>query len=147
MWCFLRFFFPKQNIFLSAAIILPSSLTSIFIPCESPLTSRFIYLFLVKLIESCCRPVAFWQKNYDKTKVIWMPCYCTSNYSASRERSSKALKIQTPFFLQFVKLLRSLVHCSISVFTDKILKYDDVHMHFKSSFKALMDHLKEFACK
>lgn len=39
------------------------------------------------------------------------------------------------------------MHCSISVFSDKILKYDDAHMHFKSSCKALMEHLKDFECK
>lgn len=79
-----------------------------------------------------------------------MPSYCIPNYSASRKWSSKALKTQTPFsffFLQFVKLLRSLMHCSIFVFSDKTLKYDDAHMHFRSSFKALMEHLRDFGCK
>lgn len=39
------------------------------------------------------------------------------------------------------------MHCSISVFSDKTLKYDDAHIHFRSSFKALMEHLKDFVCK
>lgn len=39
------------------------------------------------------------------------------------------------------------MHCSISVFSGKIIKYDDAYMHFKSTFKALMEHLKGFVCK
>lgn len=87
-----------------------------------------------------CSFSSIWQKNYDKAKAIWIPCYCTPNYFASRERSSKAVQTRTIFFLQFMKLLRSFVQCSVSVFSDKIIKYDDAHMNFKSSFKALMEH-------
>lgn len=39
------------------------------------------------------------------------------------------------------------MHCSIFVFSDKILKYDDAHMHFKSSFQALTEHLKDLVYK
>lgn len=103
----------------------------------------FTFLLEVKLIESRCRPVALLQCG--KRTMIKLKQFesraTVHQITLLAERGVQRLyKYRLFFFLQFMKLLRSFVQCSIPVFGDKILKCDDGQMNFKSSFKALMEH-------
>lgn len=142
-------FFPYRNFSSLLQFLYSPFWPPFFFHWESPLSSR-VYLLTRSQINwitlQTCSSSSTWQKNYDKAKAIWIPCYCTPNYFASREEYKGCTNTDLFFFLQMILqdiamiLLRSFVQCSTPVFGDKIHKYNDGQMNFKSSFKALMEH-------